>query len=438
MNIAVLGLWHLGCVTAACVAERFPAVVGLDFDEALLAKLRDGRAPLAEPGLDDLLRTGLDAGRLRFANPATPAGREALAITDVLWVCDDTPVDENDVADVPYVLDRLERCLPHLHPDAVVLLSSQVPAGTCRALEGRHPGRAFAYSPENLRLGKALDVFRHPERIVAGVRDEATRQRLAPLFAPFCGRVLWMSPESAEMTKHGINAFLALCVTFANELARVGEAVGADAREVERGLRSEPRIGEKAYIRPGAAFAGGTLARDVVALTRLAADRGETVALFPAVLASNEAHKGWAFRKLQARFGSDLKGREVAVLGLTYKPGTDTLRRSAAVELSRALLAADARVRVFDPAVRAEALPSVGLADACFCAGLPAALAGADAAVMATEWPEIQAADWPALLPTMRRPLVLDANRFLPALPAGTELLAVGVADATSGTKHAA
>ena len=266
MNVVVLGLWHLGCVTAACCAEHF-SVVGLDFDEETVASLRVGVPPISEPGLDKLLEQGLANGRLSFATAPDPA---ALAAADILWVCYDTPVDENDVADVPFVLDKIAACLPELRPGAIVLISSQIPAGTCRELEARHPGVSFAYSPENLRLGKALDIFRHPERIVAGVRDASARAALEPLFLPFCQEILWLRPESAEMAKHGINAWLALSVTFANEIARLCEVVGADAREVERGLRSEPRIGQKAYIRPGAAFAGGTLARDVVALTQLA------------------------------------------------------------------------------------------------------------------------------------------------------------------------
>ena len=184
-----------------------------------------------------------------------------------------------------------------------------------------------------MRLGKALDIFRHPERIVAGVRDAAaTRRAGTSLRAVLPKEILWMRPESAEMTKHGINAWLALSVTFANEIARLCEAVGADAREVERGLRSEPRIGQKAYIRPGAAFAGGTLARDVVALTQLAREHGEPAAIFPAILAGNEAHKDWALGRLRTLL-DPLAGATVAVLGLTYKPGTDTLRRSGAVEL---------------------------------------------------------------------------------------------------------
>ena len=418
MNVVVLGLWHLGCVTAACCAEHFN-VVGLDFDAGAIVALQAGKAPLFEPGLDDALRAGIAAGRLRFAEGADSA---ALGAADVLWVCYDTPVDDEDVADVGFVLERLARCLPTLRPGAVVLLSSQVPAGTCAELERRHPGVAFAYSPENLRLGKALDIFRHPERIIAGTRTPEARAALEPLFAPFCQEVIWMRTESAEMTKHGINAWLALSVTFANELARLCEAVGADAREVERGLRSEPRIGQKAYIRPGALFTGGTLARDVVALTTLAREHEDPAVLFPAILASNNAHKDWALRRLE-KILRPLRGATVAVLGLTYKPGTDTLRRSGAVELAAKLLATGTTVRCYDPAVRD--LPSE-LAGATLTASLPAAVRDADAVVVATEWPQIKEADWTTLLPTMRRRVLIDANGFLDLRAAGVEYFSVG------------
>ena len=421
MNLVVLGLWHLGCVTAACCAEHFH-VTGLDFDEPVVAALRDGKAPLFEPGLDELLGQGLKSGRLRFT---TDPDDEALGLADVLWVCYDTPVDDFDVADVAFVLERVARCLPALRPGAVVLISSQIPAGTCRALEAEHPGVEFACSPENLRLGKALEIFRHPERIVVGTRHAQTRRALEGLFKPFCDLVLWMRSESAEMTKHGINAWLALSVTFANEIARLCEAVGADAREVERGLRSEPRIGPKAYIRPGGAFAGGTLARDVVALTRLARDFGDPAALFPAILAGNDAHKDWALGRLRTLL-DPLAGKIVAVLGLTYKPGTNTLRRSGAVELAVKLLAAGVRVRCYDPVV--PSLPPE-LAGAERCGSLEDAVAGADAAVVATEWPQIKEADWPKLVPTMRRGVVVDANGFLglnPEQVADVEYFAVG------------
>ena len=233
-----------------------------------------------------------------------------------------------------------------------------------------------------------------------------------------------MRPESAEMTKHGINAWLALSVTFANEIARLCEAVGADAREVERGLRSEPRIGQKAYIRPGGAFAGGTLARDVVALTRLSEEFHADAKLFPAILAGNEAHKSWALGRLRALL-DPLAGSTVALLGLTYKPGTSTLRRSGAVELGVGLLAAGVNVRCYDPAAPDPLPPE--LDGARRFASVEDAVAGSDAAVIATEWPEIKAADWPALIGAMRRPVIIDANGFLglAALP-GLAYVAVG------------
>src|SRR5215813_9303530 len=300
MNVVVLGLWHLGCVTAACCAEYF-TVVGLDFDRKLVANLRQGKMPVLEPGLSELMARQLENRRLSFSWDAN----QTLKTADVLWVCYDTPVDVNDVADNDFVLRNLDRCVPELRGGATILISSQLPVGTCGRLESRHSGRdlSFAYSPENLRLGNALETFRRPDRIVAGVRDEAARHKLQELFAPFAGdRLLWVTPESAEMTKHAINTFLALSVTFANETARLCEVVGADAREVEQGLRSESRIGPKAYLRPGAAFAGGTLARDVVALRDIAKKNNQEAILIEAILASNEVHKQWALRRLEAIF----------------------------------------------------------------------------------------------------------------------------------------
>ncbi len=237
MKVVVLGLWHLGCVTAACCAEYF-AVVGLDFDHELIGKLRRGELPVFEPGLPELIARHFENRRLSFSSDA----KQALKTADVLWVCYDTPVDRNDVADNDFVLRNLDRCAAELRPGTTILISSQLPVGKCRRLQKKYASRnlSFAYSPENLRLGNALETFRHPDRIVAGVGDEAARVRLRELFAPFIGdRVLWMTPESAEMTKHAINTFLALSVTFANEIARLCEVIGADAREVEKGLRSE-------------------------------------------------------------------------------------------------------------------------------------------------------------------------------------------------------
>jgi UDPglucose 6-dehydrogenase len=381
-----------------------------------------------EPGLDAAIAQGLAAGRLRFTTSRDDALRDA----EALWIAFDTPVDDDDVADTALVMREAQAMLERVPRGAIVLVSSQLPVGTVAALErfvqARRPDAdlAFAAVPENLRLGKALDVFRDPDRIVTGVRDARSRERVGALLGTISSRIEWMSVESAEMTKHAINAFLALSVTFANELATLCEAVGADAKEVERGLKSESRIGPRAYLAPGGAFAGGTLARDVAFLGKIAADRGRRVPLLDAVRPSNDAHKGWTLRKL-AEILPSLRGARIAVWGLTYKPGTDTLRRSAAVELCRALVREGSSVIAHDPA--AVELPP-DLAEVTRASDPLAAIRHAQALAVCTEWPEyrrIAPAEVANASPGLS---IVDPNRFLASLAqqAGLAYYAVGTA----------
>lgn len=409
MQVVVLGLWHLGSVTAACTA-RHHRVTGLDFDEPVVAGLRAGRAPLHEPGLDDLLAAGLASGRLDFATD--PA---AAATADVLWVCYDTPVDADDRSDLPWVHERLKRVLPVLRPGTVVLISAQLPVGTCATLGKAHPALHFASSPENLRLGKALDAFEKPARIIVGA-TAAARPALEALLTPIGAPLVWMRPESAEMVKHALNSFLALSVAYINEIAALSETVGADAQEVAAGLKSEPRIGPRAYLGPGGPFAGGTLARDVVSLTKLGETQSIPLALIPAIKESNDRHRGWAFRKLRGVL-PEKSPATVAVLGLAYTPGTNTLRRSAAVELCRQLAAAGIAVRAFDPLIRT---PDAQHQDLTLAASAADAVRGAHAVVICTEWPEFRDYPWPTLLASMARPVVVDANRLVEKAVAAT------------------
>ena len=408
MNVTVYGLWHLGCVTAACVSAAGNKVVGLDLDRKVVEDLRAGRPPLHEPGLGELIGQESQAGRLSFTSE--PA--EALRGADVLWVTFDTPVNERDEADVASVRRALDQVAAHVPRGCVVLISSQVPAGFTRELAAAWEGRGlrYAYSPENLRLGKAIEVFRSPERVVLGVSEASAREVLGRLFAPFTSRIEWMTVESAEMTKHALNAFLAASVTFANELARLCEAVGADAKEVERGLKSEGRIGPKAYLSPGAAFAGGTLARDVRFLTAFGREYAVQTPLLDGVLASNEVHKAWVREKVTGLLEGS-KEPVVAVLGLTYKPGTDTLRRSLAVELCRWMREKGIAVRAHDPAVKA--LPEELRAVIDLRGSAAEALRGADLAVVATEWPEFRGLKAEDFVGAMRSPRVIDQNWFL-------------------------
>ena len=404
MKIVVHGLWHLGSVTAACCAKHFQ-VTGLDFDAANIAKLNSGKAPLLEPGLDELIAAGIASKKLSFTTDA----KAACANADILWLCYDTPVNDNDESDVEFVFVNLRKALAHLPNGALVLISSQLPVGTCAKLEKEFPQFHFACSPENLRLGKAIDSFEKADRVIVGIRDDSKKQLLEKLFAPFTTQIIFMRIESAEMVKHALNSFLALSITFINEIARLCERTGADAKEVSLGLKSEPRIGPKAYLGPGGPFAGGTLARDVVTLTKLAEMNGEKISVIPAIKQSNDLHRGWTFRRLQSRLGN-LRGKKITVLGLTYTTNTDTLRRSAAVELCEQLSGAGAKISAFDPAVKKlpDELSEIQLAPEIFTA-----LKDADAAAVCTEWPQFRQADWAKIVSQMRQPVFVDANRFL-------------------------
>jgi UDPglucose 6-dehydrogenase len=411
VRLAVLGQWHLGCVTAACTAAAGHDVVAFDPDRATIAGLRRGVPPINEPGLADLIVSATAAGRLRFTSDIEEATRDA----GVVWVTFDTPVDNDDRADTAFVLRQVEAAFAYLADGALVLSSSQLPVGSIRRLEDAWSACAagrtvrFAMSPENLRLGQAIDVFTNPDRVIVGVRDARARELVAELFRPITDRIEWMRVESAEMTKHAVNAFLAASVTFINELAALCEVMGADAKEVERGLKSERRIGPAAYLSPGAAFAGGTLARDVTFLRDLGQQVSRATPLLDGIHRSNAAHRAWPARRLSEELGS-LAGKRVAVWGLTYKPGTDTLRRSPAVELCQWLLREGAEVVVHDPA--AGELPTALAAIERAPSAIDAAR-GTDALVVATEWPDYRQVAAEAVVAVVRNPLVIDANRFL-------------------------
>ncbi len=338
--IGVVGLRHLGCVTAACLARAGHEVIGIDPDAQLVAGLRECRPPVSEPGLAALIAG--HAARMSFACEPQELARARRA-----WLTFDTPVDDEDNADVEWVLANALELLAPLPADSLVVVSSQLPVGSVARLRERcaerraDGGLRFACVPENLRLGDALASFSAPDRIVAGVRSERDRGELAQLLEPFSADVQWMRVESAEMTKHALNGFLATSVAFINEVAAICESVGADAEEVSRGLKSERRIGPRAYLGPGDAFAGGTLARDIGFLRGLARHRGLPAHVFTGVADGNAAHKHWTRRKLLELLTGDGRERERALdpqagrdLGLDLQAGH---RHPAALQRARAV-----------------------------------------------------------------------------------------------------
>lgn len=411
MKISVAGLWHLGSVTAACLANAGYQVLAFDHDIKVIEKLKSAQAPLFEPGLDDLIKKNIAANKLAFT-----ANINDLENTEILWVTFDTPVDDNDHADIEFVIQQTEKIFPYLNDNAIVIISSQLPTGSTKTLQNKFnqlfPNKnvAFVYSPENLRLGKAIEIFSNPDRIVVGVDSATAKERLAKILQPLSEKILWMSVASAEMTKHAINSFLAISVVYANELASLCERVGANASEVERGLKTESRIGPNAYLKPGNAFAGGTLARDVSYLIQIGEKQKLQTDLLSATLVSNQNHKSWAQRRLQEIL-KDLNGKNIAVLGLAYKPGTDTLRRSAAIEACQWLIQQGAKISAYDPAI--SALPENLSTTIQLFSSPQAALKNADATLICNHCHEFKQLNVDDFLTHSRQPLVLDPSAFL-------------------------
>jgi UDPglucose 6-dehydrogenase len=409
VEVAVVGLWHLGAVTAAALASRGHTVVATDEDADLVWALAAGRPAVDEPGLAQLVADGCRSGRLRLE----PDLDRALAGCEALVIAVDTPVDHEDRADVEAVVAAATRAIDALRAPAALVVASQVPVGSVHriadAAEARHPGRlrAVAHLPENLRLGRAVADALAPDHVVVGADDDAGREvggRLVPDGVP----VAWVSIRSAELAKAARNAMLATTVALANELAVVAERVGADGAEVAAVLRLDPRIGPAAYVSPGAPFSGGTLARDAVGLVAVADRLGAGAQVLRAALAANADHADWPLRAA-AEAGVDLDGAVVAVVGLTYKPGTETLRRSGPIELCRRLLARGAKVRAWHPALtpdgsRPAALPR----EVRWCPDLAEALSDADLVVVATPIAGARVPNGDELVRLLRRPLVID------------------------------
>lgn len=410
-RIVIYGLWHLGSVTAACLARAGFTTVGLDPDTDNIRQLNEGTPPLFEPGLAELIREGLTRGKLSFT-----ANRSVVSEADIVWVTFDTPVDDEDRADVAFVKQQIVALFPFLKTGTIVLISSQMPVGSIAELERSFAAVArgrlvdFVSSPENLRLGGAIAAFENSSRIVVGIRNDRVKEKLTSVLSRFSSQLIWMSVESAEMVKHAVNGWLATSVTFTNEVASLCEQVGADASDIERALRTEPRIGPKAYVRAGAAFAGGTLARDVLFLEDLSGQKKLSNPLLKSLIPSNAFHRGWPLRKLQEALGN-LKGKTIALLGLAYKPGTDAIRRSVAIELCRELSRHGARLQAFDPTV--QSLPEDLEKSVFLASSAGGAMEGAEALLIATEWPEFRDLRVETILNSLKKPIVIDQNRFL-------------------------
>ena len=404
--ITVVGAGYVGLTTAACLAQLGHRVTCTDVDSSRVAALQRGEVPIHETGLDELVRAGLEAGRLSFVLGSA----EAAACADFVYLCVPTPANPRGGTDLSYLEAAASEIGPSLTPDAVVVNKSTAPAGTNRMLQ-QALGRAdvaVASNPEFLRQGSAVRDFLNPDRIVVGASDASVAERVAGIYAELDAPVLITDSASAETMKYAANAFLATKLSFTNAVAALCEAVGADVNDVLAGMGYDPRIGRD-YLRPGPGWGGSCLPKDTRALIDAAAAAGYDFTLLRSVVEANDAQFDRIVDKVARRVSLD--GARIALLGLAFKAGTDDTRDSPALEVARRLTDAGAEVRAYDPAVSASAVAEpMGIAvtgDAYEACERAAAL------VVVTEWDEFRQLDFDRIARIMARRHVVDARNML-------------------------
>jgi UDPglucose 6-dehydrogenase len=411
----MIGTGYVGLVSGACFADFGHHVVCVDKDADKIAALRNGEIPIYEPGLDELVEANVEAGRLQFTEDL--AGPVSTA--DAVFIAVGTPSRRGDGhADLSYVYAAAREIAAALRDFTVVVTKSTVPVGTGdeveRLIREASPAAnvVVASNPEFLREGAAIRDFKFPDRIVVGTNDERARKVLGDIYRPLSlnqAPIMYTARRTAEMIKYAANAFLATKITFINEIADLSEKVGADVQEVARGIGLDNRIGTK-FLHAGPGFGGSCFPKDTRALLKIALDHDIQLRIVDAVLAVNENRKRAMARKVAAALGGQLRGKTVAVLGLTFKPDTDDMREAPSIPLVTGLLDMGAQVRAFDPAGMDQAQPE--LPEIEYCADAYACARDADALVIVTEWVQFRALDLDRLKREMRQPVMVDLRNI--------------------------
>lgn len=436
MRIAMIGTGYVGLVSGACFAELGHCVTCVDKDVDKVAALRVGVIPIYEPNLESLAARNVAAGRLHFTSDVSAAAADA----DVVFIAVGTPSRRGDgYADLSFVYGAVENVAPALSPGAVVITKSTVPAGTGDEIEATlralRPGEAFsvASNPEFLREGAAIEDFMHPDRIVVGANDAHAREVLLRVYDPLVhegARILFTSRRTSELIKYAANAFLAMKVTFINEMADVCEGVSADVTDLARGVGADKRIGP-AFLEAGPGYGGSCLPKDTMALTVTANRTKRRVQLVETVVRVNaERMRAMANKVIDALRGS-VEGKRIAILGLTFKAKTDDVRESPAIEIIQALQVEGAQITAYDPKGMTEAARLLG--GVTFARSVDEAVRGADAAVIVTAWEEFGTIDLIDLRRALRTPVLVDLrNMFAPrdAEQAGLAYFGVGRGEA--------
>ena len=411
MRVAMIGTGYVGLVSGACFADFGHEVTCVDKDPSKIERLERGEIPIFEPGLDDLVASNVKGGRLSFALD----GAEAIRAADAVFIAVGTPSRRGDGhADLSYVHAAAAEIAGLIEGFTVIVTKSTVPVGTGDEIEAiireKRPDADFAVvsNPEFLREGAAIEDFKRPDRVVVGTDDERAREVMRELYRPLNLNetpILFTGRRTSELIKYAANAFLAMKITFINEMADLCEKVGADVQQVARGIGLDNRIGGK-FLHAGPGYGGSCFPKDTLALVRTAVDAGSPVRLIETTVEVNDARKKAMAGRVSAALEGDLKGKTVALLGLTFKPNTDDMRDAPSLDVAPALIAMGARVQAFDPEGMAEAahlLPGVAFTD-----GPYEAVEGADAVVILTEWDQFRALDLDRVKLLLRQPVMVD------------------------------
>jgi UDPglucose 6-dehydrogenase len=411
MRIAMIGTGYVGLVSGACFADFGHQVTCIDRDAGKIAALQNGKIPIYEPGLNQLVSNNAAAGRLDFSLDL----QDAVAQADAVFIAVGTPSRRGDGhADLSYVHAAAREIAENLEGFTVVITKSTVPVGTGddveRIITETNPKADFvvASNPEFLREGAAIRDFKHPDRIVVGTEDERARKVIAEIYRPLYlnqAPIMYTGRRTAELIKYAANAFLATKITFINEIADLAERAGADVQEVARGIGLDNRIGGK-FLHAGPGFGGSCFPKDTRALVKTAEDYGVPLRIVEAVLSVNDARKRAMARKVAAVFGGNLRNRTIGVLGLAFKPNTDDMREAPSIPLITALQDLGAKVQAYDPVSMEQA--KLEMPDVTYCDSPYTCAAKADALVIVTEWEQFRALDMSRLKMEMARPVIVD------------------------------
>ncbi len=422
MNIAIVGTGYVGLVSGACFAEIGIDVTCVDIDRQKIERLLAGEIPIYEPGLSELVRRNVDAGRLHFTTDLCTC----LDQVEVVFSAVGTPPDEDGSADLSYVLEVARTFGRHIRKYTILVTKSTVPVGTAQRIKaaiqeeldrrGERIEFEVASNPEFLKEGAAIKDFMSPDRVVVGIESERARKIMTRLYRPFLTnnfRVYFMDIPSAEMTKYAANAMLATRISFMNDIANLCERVGADVNMVRRGIGSDSRIGKK-FLYPGCGYGGSCFPKDVKALIRTAEQNGYPMRVLRAVDEVNEEQKSILFRKLEQHYGGELAGKTVALWGLSFKPETDDMREAPALVVIDRLLAAGTTVKVYDPVAMPECKRRLG-DRVVYCKDMYEAAADADALLLLTEWKEFRVPSFTALGRLMKAKVLIDGRNIYDA-----------------------